>query len=48
VAYINTWLTLSEKNTFISQLLDYWILGEEYLPGEPRWSIMRNVLGLTD
>jgi ABC-type amino acid transport substrate-binding protein len=48
VAYINTWLTLSEKNTFISQLFDYWILGEEYLPGEPRWSIMRNVLGLTD
>jgi Na+/H+-dicarboxylate symporter len=47
-SYINTWLLLTEKNGFISQLYDYWILGEEYHPGEPRWSIMRNVLGLTE
>jgi ABC-type amino acid transport substrate-binding protein len=47
-AYINTWLLLSEKNGFMSQLYDYWILGEEYHPSEPRWSIMRNVLGLTE
>jgi len=46
--YINTWLLLSEKNGFMSKLYDYWILGEEYHPSEPRWSIMRNVLGLTD
>lgn len=46
VSYINTWLLLSEKNAFMDQLFDYWILGEEYHPGEPRWSIMRNVLGL--
>jgi ABC-type amino acid transport substrate-binding protein len=46
VAYINTWLLLVEKNGFMKQLFDYWILGEEYHPGEPRWSIMRNVLGL--
>jgi Na+/H+-dicarboxylate symporter len=48
VSYINTWLLLTEKNGFMSQLYDYWILGEEYHPGEPRWSIMRNVLGLTE
>jgi len=47
-SYINTWLLLTEKNGFMSQLYDYWILGEEYHPGEPRWSIMRNVLGLTE
>ncbi len=45
--YINTWLLLSEKNGFIKQLFDYWILGEEFRPGEPRWSIMNNVLGLS-
>ena len=48
VSYINTWLLLTEKNGFMSQLYDYWILGEEYRPGEPRWSIIRNVLGLTE
>ena len=48
VTYINTWLLLTEKNGFMSQLYDYWILGEEYHPREPRWSIMRNVLGLTE
>ena len=48
MSYINTWLLLTEKNGFMSQLYDYWILGEEYRPGEPRWSIMRNVLGLTE
>jgi ABC-type amino acid transport substrate-binding protein len=48
VSYINTWLLLTEKNGFMSQLYDYWILGEEYRPGEPRWSIMRNVLGLIE
>jgi Na+/H+-dicarboxylate symporter len=48
VTYINTWLLLTEKNGFMSQLYDYWILGEEYHPSEPRWSIMRNVLGLTE
>ena len=47
VSYLNTWLLLTEKNGFISQLYNYWILGEEYHPGEPRWSIMRNVLGLS-
>ena len=47
VSYINTWLLLTEKNGFIDQLYNYWILGEEYQPGEPRWSIMRNVLGLS-
>jgi Na+/H+-dicarboxylate symporter len=47
-SYINTWLLLTEKNGFMKQLFDYWILGEEYRPGEPRWSIMRNVLGLTE
>ena len=46
VSYINTWLLLTEKNGFISQLYNYWILGEEHHPGEPRWSIMKNVLNL--
>jgi len=48
VSYINTWLLLTEKNGFMSQLYNYWILGEEYHPVEPRWSIMRTVLGLTE
>lgn len=48
VTYINTWLLLSEKNGFLSQLYNYWILGEKYHPSEPRWSIMRNVLGLSN
>jgi len=46
--YINTWLELSEKNGALSRLYDYWILGEEHRPREPRWSIMRNVLGWSE
>lgn len=45
LAYINTWLELSEKNGLLSRLYDYWILGKEYRPQQPRWSIIRDVLG---
>ncbi len=44
--YINTWLELSKKDGFLPRLYDYWILGEEQQAQEPRWSIMRNVLGV--
>ena len=43
--YINTWLELSEKSGALSRLYDYWILGEEQQAQEPRWSVLRNVLG---
>jgi ABC-type amino acid transport substrate-binding protein len=43
--YVDTWLVLAEKNGLLSQLYDYWILGDEHEAQEPRWSIMHNVLG---
>lgn len=44
-AYINTWLELSEKDGLSELLFSHWILGKESKDREPRWSIMRNVLG---
>jgi Na+/H+-dicarboxylate symporter len=48
IAYLNIWLELSEKSGFMDQLYDYWILGEEHQAKEPRWSIMKNVLGWSE
>jgi hypothetical protein len=38
----------SEFSVAIQQLYAYWILGGGAEPKEPRWSVMRNVLGWVD
>ncbi len=41
---VNTWIELKKKDGTISALYDYWILGRNAAPKEPRWSVIRNVL----
>ena len=43
-SFINTWIELKRKDGTIDALYDYWVLGREAGPRQPRWSIIRNVL----
>ena len=39
---------LKRKDGTVDELYDYWMLGGASRPREPRWSIIRNVLGWVD
>ena len=41
---VNTWIELKKRDGTIAALYDYWILGRNAAPKEPRWSVVRNVL----
>ena len=43
-AFVNTWIELKKNDRTIDDLYDYWILGKNAEPQQPRWSILRNVL----
>lgn len=42
---LDTWLVLKEQDGTIRSLFDYWVQGKTQGVEEPRWSIIRNVLG---
>ena len=44
VSFINAWIELKKKDKTIAALYDYWILGKNAVPKQPRWSVIRNVL----
>ena len=44
-AMVNTWIEQKRKDGTIERLFSYWILGQNSAPRQPRWSVMRNVLG---
>jgi hypothetical protein len=44
VGFINTWIELKKRDRTINALYDYWILGKNAVPQQPRWSVLRNVL----
>ena len=46
--FVDTWLQLQLQSGVIERLHSYWILGEGATPEEPRWSVIRNVLGWVD
>jgi len=46
--FVETWLTLQREAGILERLQSYWILGEGAEPTEPRWSVIRNVLGWVD
>ncbi len=46
--YIESWIELKRGDGFFERLYNYWILGEADTSAEPRWSIIRNVLGWVD
>ena len=45
VDFMNTWLALKQRDRTIPALYDYWILGKDAVRSQPRWSVIRDVLG---
>jgi len=43
--FIDNWLELRRSSGTIDRLYDYWILGRGAETAEPRWSVIRDVLG---
>jgi Na+/H+-dicarboxylate symporter len=43
--FLNYWLEMQKQNGFIDEQYQYWILGKDKNPKEPRWSIYGNLLG---
>ena len=43
-SFINTWIDLKRKDGTIDTLYNYWVLGRDAAPRQPRWSIIRDVL----
>jgi Na+/H+-dicarboxylate symporter/ABC-type amino acid transport substrate-binding protein len=48
VTFVDRWLELKKRDGTLDELYDYWVLGKSAQPRQPRWSIMRNVLGWVD
>jgi ABC-type amino acid transport substrate-binding protein len=46
--FVSNWVYLKQKDGTIDSLYDYWMLGGAAKPREPRWSVIRNVLGWVD
>jgi ABC-type amino acid transport substrate-binding protein len=46
--FVETWLMLQREAGILERLQDYWILGEGAKRIEPRWSVIREVLGWVD
>ncbi len=45
VFYINNWLSLKSDAGFIKRSYNYWIMGKNPSKKQPRWSVLRNVMG---
>jgi ABC-type amino acid transport substrate-binding protein len=43
--FLDTWVDLRRKEGTLDGLYDHWILGKEVTQKQPRWSVIRNVLG---
>jgi len=43
--FIDHWVSLKQNDGVIEEVYDYWILGEGSEQREPRWSVIRDVLG---
>jgi Na+/H+-dicarboxylate symporter/ABC-type amino acid transport substrate-binding protein len=43
--FLNTWIDALQRNGTIDELRDYWVYGKDAEERQPRWSIIRNVLG---
>ena len=46
--YVSTWVALKRGDGSIRHLYDFWVLGHGAQSTEPRWSVIRNVLGWVD
>jgi Na+/H+-dicarboxylate symporter len=48
VEFLSTWIDLKRSDGTIDRLFRHWILGEAAKKKEPRWSVIRDVLGWVD
>jgi ABC-type amino acid transport substrate-binding protein len=48
VQFVNTWIELKRRDGTIDALYGHWILGKQAGKRQPRWSVIRNVLGWVD
>ena len=46
--YLSQWMELKRKSGAYQKRYDYWVLGQGAKKREPRWSVVRNVLGWVD
>jgi len=46
--YLDNWVMLKQHDGTIDRIYDYWILGQGTEPKEPRWSVIKDVLGWVD
>jgi Na+/H+-dicarboxylate symporter len=47
-AFVNTWVELKRRDGTIDKLYRHWILGQDAVKTQPRWSVVRNVLHWVD
>ncbi len=43
--FINEWIDLARALGVVQRAYDHWVLGQDAQPEQPRWSVLRNVLG---
>lgn len=43
--FLNSWLELQHSSGYVDTLYNYWILGQNAQPSQPRWSVIKDVLG---
>jgi ABC-type amino acid transport substrate-binding protein len=48
VRFVDSWIELEREKGALDKLFDHWILGRAAETGEPRWSVIRDVLGWVD
>ena len=46
--FVSNWVDLKQKEGTVDRLYNYWMLGGASQRREPRWSIIRDVLGWID
>jgi Na+/H+-dicarboxylate symporter len=44
LAFLNNWIHIKKNSTRIKAAYNFWILGQDAVPKQPRWSVIRNVL----
>ena len=47
-SFMNTWIDLKRKDGTLQAAYDYWVLGRDSGPRQPRWSLLRDVLHWID
>jgi hypothetical protein len=45
---VDEWVMYAKNSGVVDSAFDYWVLGEGARRQEPRWSVVRNVLGWMD